>query len=622
MPLLIEGHPALTRQPSVLYEFFRRSAARWPDAVAVDVPPGVGRPGRTTVSYRELQRRSDQLSVAVRHFTGGEGTAAILLSRTTEQLYAAQLAVLQSGRAYVCLDPAFPDEQVEHIIADSGARVMLTDAAGHERLSRMGYPDTIIRVDRPLEWFAAPASAPVRLTPEGIAYIIYTSGTTGQPKGVMIAHHSISNLIESDLLEFGLGPGDRVAQGSSAAYDSSVEEVWMALSSGATVVVMDDNAVRLGPDVVPWLALERITVLCPPPTLLRAAACADPQAELPDLRLLYVGGEALPEDVADWWARGRRMVNGYGPTECTVTCLRHDVVPGQPIAIGLPVPGMWAFVVDENLQPVPDGQSGELCMAGAGLAVGYRNRPELNATKFPNHPSLGRIYRTGDLVNVGADGNLYYQGRIDSQVKLRGYRIELEAIEAYLARCVGVREAACCVQGEGAAETLAAHIVAVDPTQPPAPADLRARLRQALPPYMVPSLFGLARDLPRSASGKLCRTDLPPLPTGVTRGGGRHRKDDHSALDPAQQSIIAAVHKVLGSRRVGLDDDFFEDLGGSSLQAAMLISQPPDRFGNRVAGGTRPLRGADRQRTCPQGQCRRARAARRGGGAGFGGAPG
>jgi amino acid adenylation domain-containing protein len=314
----------------------------------------------------------------------------------------------------------------------------------------------------------------------------------------MIGHRGIANLIESDIWQFGLGPGDRVAQGSSAAYDSSVEEVWLAWASGATVVVMDDDTARLGPDLVPWLRQEKITVLCPPPTLLRASGCRDPQTELPDLRLLYVGGEALTEDVAQLWAPGRRMVNGYGPTECTVTCLRSDVVAGQPITVGRPVPGMRAWVLDEDLMPVPDGEPGELCMTGAGLALGYLNQPELTAAKFPDLPLLGRVYRTGDLVHAGPDGTLFYHGRIDSQVKLRGYRIELEAVEACLARCDGVREAACRVQGEGAAQALVAFVVASDPGRPPDPDELKARLAQSLPGYMVPSMFGTIAELPRA----------------------------------------------------------------------------------------------------------------------------
>jgi len=352
--------PRKAADPVLLHHFFEQSARRRPEAIAVDIPPSGGRP-RRTVTYRDLYRRSAAAARAVQQVVRRPGIVAILLSRTTEDLYLAQLGVLRAGSAYVCVDPSFPDEQLGHILGDAAPALLSTDRAGHERAARAGYTGAVQRVDGPAEPAERPVIAPA--APPGLAYVIYTSGTTGKPKGVLVGHEGVVNLIRSDAAEFGLGPGDRVAQGSSPAYDSSVEETWMAWACGATAVVMDDETARLGPDLVPWLREERITVLCPPPTLLRAAACEDPRRELPDLRLLYVGGEALPDDVAERWAPGRRMVNGYGPTECTVTCLRADVEPGKPIAIGKPVPGMQAWVLDEQLQPVKPGEQGELCMS-------------------------------------------------------------------------------------------------------------------------------------------------------------------------------------------------------------------------------------------------------------------
>ncbi|SFW82348.1 non-ribosomal peptide synthetase [Amycolatopsis australiensis] len=548
--------------PALLHHFFEQSARRRPAAIAVDLPPSGRRP-RRTVTYRDLHHRSAAVARAVQHAVRRPGIVAILLPRTTEDLYVAQLGVLRAGSAYVCLDPSFPDEQLGHILADAAPALLITDRAGHERATRAGYTGAVQRVDGS----AAPAAQPViaPAAPPGLAYVIYTSGTTGKPKGVLVGHPGVVNLIRSDVAEFALGPGDRVAQGSSPAYDSSVEEAWMAWACGATVVVMDDETARLGPDLVPWLRRERITVLCPPPTLLRATACEDPRRELPELRLLYVGGEALPDDVAERWAPGRRMVNGYGPTECTVTCLRADVEPGKPVVIGRPVPGMRAWVLDERLEPVRPGVPGELCMSGAGLALGYHGKPELTAEKFPQHPRLGRLYRTGDLVHAGPDGTLFYHGRIDSQVKLRGYRIELEAIEASLARFPGVREAACRVQGEGTSQVIAAHLVP-DGAMPDQAA-LKEHLRRALPAYMIPAVFGAAETLPRSAGGKLRRSDLPVLAT--TR---RHAAKTATGSE-TEKFIADALREVFETGEIGVDDDFFDDLGGSSLQAAMLISK-------------------------------------------------
>jgi non-ribosomal peptide synthetase-like protein len=547
--------------------FFEQAVARWPDAVAVDVPPGTGRLERQTITYTQLHQRAARLAAAIHDAVGAaERVVAILLPRTSALPYLAQLAVLTSGSAHVCIDVAFPDRQLSEILRDSRAALLLTDGHGARRARQTGYAGPVMRLDQPLP--PSTGRLPRPAAPEGIAYLIYTSGTTGRPKGIVIAHRSIANLVATDAAEFGLGPGDRVAQSSSMAYDSSVEEVWLALSSGAALVLLDDETVRLGPDLVPWLCRERITALCPPPTLLRTAGCTDPARALPDLRLLYVGGEALPDDVAERWGPGRRLVNGYGPTECTVTCLRCDVRPGLPVAIGRPVQGMQAWVLDESLRPVVPGRPGELCMAGAGLAMGYLNLPELTAAKFPEHPQLGRIYRTGDLVHLGEDGNFYYHGRIDSQTKLRGYRIELEAVEACLARCAGVREAACRVQGEGAAQALAAHIVPEDAARPPRADEVRRHVRRELPEYMVPGLFGVLDELPRNTGGKVRRADLPLLSADT-----RRRTGSPPVNDPVEASIARAAGEALRlSGDVPVDADFFTDLGGSSLQAALLVS--------------------------------------------------
>lgn len=563
--------------PTWLPEFFEHAARTWPDALAIDIPPGPTRPERTTLTYAALAEQVEALRTAIQDHVMGECIVAILLGRDTERLYVAQLAVLSAGAAYLCIDPSFPDEQVREILRDSAAVLLLTDAVGQARAELGEFPVQVHpvginpsqRVTSRPEGTRAKGGEP---KPAGmltaLAYVIYTSGTTGKPKGVLIEHRSIVNLVQSDLVEFGLGPGDRVAQGSSPAYDSSVEELWLALASGATVVAMDDDAARLGPDLVGWLQRERISVLCPPPTLLRTTGCESPAELLPALKLLYVGGEALPRDIADTWAKGRRLVNGYGPTECTVTALRGDVRVGEAITIGTPVPGLDAWVLDSALDQVADGSAGELCLGGVGLARGYHQRPELTAEKFIDHPALGRLYRTGDLVHRDpASGAFHYHGRMDSQVKLRGYRIELEAIETCLAACHGVREAACCVQGND----LAAFIVPEDASVPPTFDALRAALREALPSYMVPALFGVLSELPRSVGGKLKRDGLPLLSRGERPVGEREFVAPRTARE---RTLAAAVAQTLAlTGEVSVTDDFFQELGGTSLQAAQLISR-------------------------------------------------
>ena len=557
--------------PRLLQACFEAAAARWPEQLAVDVPPGPGRDQRHTATYAELAARAHTLAALLRPRLTRDAIVALHLCRDTPDLYAAQLAVLLAGGAWTCIDPTFPDDQVQAILDDAAPAAVLADAAGVARLQRL-HPGTDLLVDTAAYLATAPAAAPLAAAPwqdaQSLAYLIYTSGTTGKPKGVMIQQAGITSLVMGDLAEFGLGPGDRVAQGSSAAYDSSVEESWLALASGATVVVMDDAAARLGPDLVPWLQAERITVFCPPPTLLRATGCEDPATALPDLKLLYVGGEALPQDVADRWGQGRRLVNGYGPTECTVTALRTDIVPGAPITIGRPVPGLQAWVLDAALAEVTPGQPGELCIGGPGLARGYRNDAETTALKFIEHPVFGRIYRTGDLALRGPDGAHHYLGRMDTQVKLRGYRIELEAIEARLVEHMGVRAAACAVQGEGARQTLVGFFVPEDPGIVPLGEHLKAWLRLSLPAYMVPGYLAPLAELPVSVSGKLDRRSLPPVRTAgeALEPGEPPRDATEAALARAFREVLALVADA------PIHADFFSDLGGDSLGAAMVVS--------------------------------------------------
>jgi non-ribosomal peptide synthetase-like protein len=547
------------------------------------VPPGHLRPERLVLSYARLLERARAVAADLEGRAARDAVVAILLPREDPDLYAAQLGVLLAGAAFACLDPRQGDGLLSGVFAEMAPVAIFSDAAGARRVAGLptpGLPEATVVGD-----LMAGATREVRSVdpvatgrPGDLAYLIYTSGTTGRPKGVMIEHASIVNLVRSDMAEFGLGPQDRVAQCSSPAYDSSIEEAWLALAVGACLVLLDDDTVRLGPDLVPWLRSEGITVFCPPPTLLRTTGCRDPESELPRLRLLYVGGEALPQDLADTWARGRRMVNGYGPTECTVTVTRADVRPGEDVTIGRALPGSQAYVLDEGLAAVPDGESGELCIGGLSLARGYRGQEALTAERFPVHPRLGRLYRSGDLVRRREDGNLDYLGRIDAQVKLRGYRVELGAVETALAAQPGVRAAGCRLQGSGGGTLLAAHVLPADPARPPELGALREALRAGLPDYMVPTRLAHIAALPVNVSGKLDRAALPEIPAGAidARASSSARDPDAGLVPPgsaAEAAVRSAFATALGldTGDVGGGDDFFLDLGGDSLSAVAAV---------------------------------------------------
>ena len=548
--------------PALLHEFFLRATERAPDALAIDVPPGPGHPTRQQRTYAQLRDDARRVAAQLQPFAAADAIVAILLERDTCWLYAAQLGAGLAGCAYVGLEASFPDDHLRYVLGDAEARVVVTDAKGAQRLANL-LPDLVrICVEHLPADPATPLPPPPWLGPDSLAYVIYTSGTTGRPKGVMIEHGSIVALVAADLAEFGLGPGDRIAQGSSPAYDSSVEEVWLALAAGATVVPLDHETVRLGPDLVPWLQRERITVLCPPPTLLRTTGCDDPAVALPELRLVYAGGEALPQDLADRWARGRRFVNGYGPTECTVTVVRGEVREGEPVAIGWPVSGSTAHVLDAELGDVAAGEAGELCIGGRSLARGYLRQPELTTGKFVVHPRHGRLYRTGDRARRGAGGALFYEGRLDAQVKLRGHRIELEEVESRLAALPGVREVACAVQG---ADLLVAYVVPEVADAMLDGAALASALRQQVPAHMVPGHFERIAVLPTTVGGKL---DRKALPTVVREGGPALGA---TPGDELEAQVMAAFAAALRLERVGCDLDFF-DLGGDSVRAAGVVS--------------------------------------------------
>ena len=411
-------------------------------------------------------------------------------------------------------------------------------------------------------------------TKDELAYIIYTSGSTGRPKGVAVEQASICNFVRVASDIYGIQSTDRVYQGMTIAFDFSVEEIWVAWMVGATLVPKPGRSSMLGAELAEYLQEKRITALCCVPTLL-----ATLDEDLPDLRFLLVSGEACPKDLVMRWHRpGRRFLNVYGPTEATVTATWSVLDPDLPVSLGVPLPTYTAVIVDPaELRVLPRGETGEIGLAGVGLARGYVNRQDLTERAFvpdflgiENNPS-GRIYRTGDLGRVNDDGQLEYFGRIDTQVKIRGYRIELSEIESVLLQLPGIAQAV--VQTyepePGTVELAAYYTLRQDIAEIDAH-DLHRMLRTRLPGYMVPAYFEQLDAIPMMASDKVDRKRLPRPEHRISQAAAGSFTAPTTA---AEEALAAQLGAVLSLDKVSTDAHFFNDLGADSLLMARYCAR-------------------------------------------------
>ncbi|HEV3339815.1 MAG TPA: Pls/PosA family non-ribosomal peptide synthetase, partial [Pirellulales bacterium] len=549
----------------LLHQFFETQADHQPDQVALEC-------GGERLTYAQLDRAANRLAHWFRSQGVGRGSLVALWLPRSVDAYVALLAVLKAGAGYVPLDPDYPLERIEFVLADSGAAVLVTHSSlvGEDRQPG----PVVLRVDRsraalarflderlPRDRFQARS--------DDLCYVIYTSGSTGRPKGVEIEHRSACHLVRAEAELFKISASDRVFQGFSLAFDASVEELWLAWFAGATLVAGTKEMIHAGPALATLLTDAGVTVLSCVPTLL-----AMMDDDVPSMRLLILGGEECSAALVRRWCRpGRRMVNTYGPTEATVIATFADCDPARPVTIGRPLPNYYVYVVDDDLQAVASGQPGELLIGGIGLARGYLGRPDLTREKFIAHPladspACTRLYRTGDLVRFNDDGDLEFLGRIDGQIKLRGFRIEVGEIEAVLRETEGVRAAAVTVTKDAAGgQQLAAYLV-VDPQTNVDERAVVSRLRSRLPAYMVPATIDRLDNLPTLASGKLDRKRLP-----APRARQVAERDYVPPKNPIEQELAEAWQSVFGVERASTRDDFFLDLGGHSLLAARLVSR-------------------------------------------------
>ncbi|MFB7473601.1 amino acid adenylation domain-containing protein [Kitasatospora sp. NPDC056184] len=548
---------------------FAARAAAAPEAVAL-VAEG------TAYRYRDLARLVAHAAAALTRHGAGPGTlVGIALPRGRDQLVAV-LAVLAAGAAYLPLDPEYPAERLAFLRADSGLALRITrEPSAPGDLA----PAELAPVDA-----AAEPQLPAGPSPEHPAYVLYTSGSTGTPKGVEVPHGALANLLGSLRDHLGARPEDRWLGLTSLSFDISTVELLLPLITGGRVVLAPEGAHRDGPALLDLIAREEISHVQATPSGWRVLLEAGPDRALPGGLTALTGGEALPAPLAaDLAAATARLVNVYGPTETTVwSTLAEPAAPDGRVSIGAPLANTRAYVLDERLQPVPYGLPGELYLGGAGVAHGYRGRPGLTARRFlpdPYGPPGSRVYRTGDLVRRHPGGGLEFVGRADTQVKVRGHRVELGEIEARLAEHPAVAQAAATLHGPDGDRRLAAYLVPAGPAVP-APEELRAHLAATLPAAVLPGTYTVLDAFPLTPNGKLDRAALPEPAVGrpepVEAGPAGEPESD-----PTTAAVLAIWREVLRLDDLGPDEDFF-DLGGHSLLITAIAARIRQQLGVAV----------------------------------------
>ncbi len=571
-----DTHAEFLSSPCV-HESFAQQAARTPERPAVSSD-------RETWTYRELNERANRLAHYLRaRGVGPEVTVAICVSRSAAML-ACVLGVLKAGGAYVPLDASYPKERLAFMLADSGASLVLAEQKfAAELLSLSDARLIILDVDGPSIDAESDRDPLPSAAAGNLAYVIYTSGSTGKPKGVMVQHGSLANYIRAAGVAFEIVPPDRVLQFSSFSFDTSVEEIFTCLTSGATLVLRDGEVPKDPAAFLQECREKKVTVLDLPTAYwheLVAHLTSPDWATVSHLRLIIIGGDkALAERVVRW-RRGVgpriRLVNTYGPTEATIVAtmcdLSSDAANEQTIPIGRPIANTQAYILDQHLQPAIVRARGELYLGGAGIGRGYLGDPGLTAEKYVPDPFSttpgARLYRTGDAARWSNDGQIEFLERVDQQVKIRGHRIEPAEVETALRRHEAVRDAVVIAREEADHKrTLIAYVV-IDRDRETTSTKLRNFLADRLPKYLIPAIFTLLEELPRLPNGKIDRRALPAPAAGPSDPDGYFAPPRTFA----ERVLCDLWAKVLKLERVGITDNFFE-LGGDSILSIQVAAR-------------------------------------------------
>jgi len=538
---------------------FERQAARRPEAVALS--------GEYSLTYGELNARANKLARLLRaRGVGPEVRVAVLLRRSRDTI-TSLLAILKAGGVYIPLDPAYPRERLEHMLADASPHIVLTEAFATADLAP--HSARLVMIEETEGPLAAAdfenETPPINM--DQLAYVIYTSGSTGDPRGVMVSHGSLANAIHYFAQRCGVDENSHVSQMSSFSFDASALECYLALTTGAALCIAPSVSRSSASVLSAFLRQQRITVIgAITPALLQLMEPEDGAT----VRAINIGAEKCPADLADRWATGRLLLNCYGPTEATIDCVCGPCAVGEgDPPLGRPITNTKVYVLDPQMQPQPIGVVGELYVGGVAVARGYERRPGDTARAFVPDPFTGsgaRLYRTGDLARFRADGRLDFCGRGDRQVKIDGLRIELGDVEAALARHAGIAQVVVDVQSESK-RGLVAYFVPANRSAPSV-RELRDHLSAILPSSMIPSAFVELPELPITPNGKINRRVL----SEVTAAPVTLCDQVDEPQTTIEQKLAEIYREVLRIEKVGRDDNFFE-LGGRSLDVTRVMAK-------------------------------------------------
>jgi amino acid adenylation domain-containing protein len=575
-----------------IHTLFEAQVERTPDAVAVACPAsGAGHGSTHHLTYQELNRRSNQLAHHLRRLGLRPGVRAGICIERSVELIIGVLGILKAGAAYVPLDPTYPKQRLAFMLESAQALVVVTRQALVESIPKRRSQVVCLDTDLDLIAQPSPANPTCRVTTDDLLYVIYTSGSTGQPKGAGVYHRGFANLVHWFVSEFEIVFHDRVLIISSLSFDLTQKNIFAPLITGGALYLFASN--HYDPGIILRLMYDHaITLLnCTPSTFYPLVAQIDMTCARTDsLRYVFLGGEPIAVSRMRNWITAQAcktiIVNTYGPTECTDIVAFYRLNDPErfletAVPIGKPILNTKLYILDKDLAFLPAGAVGELCVAGAGVGSGYLNDCAQTAVTFvPNPFDDGpgtRLYRTGDLVRYLADGNITFLGRIDDQVKLRGFRIALGEIETVLAQHAAVQACVVVAQADGSGDQRLVAYLVPQPEQVPNITDLRQFLHARLPEYLVPSAFVFLAALPLTASGKLDRRALP----APWRALPMLEQTFVAPRTPLEQLLAALWRDLLGLEAVGVHDSFFE-LGGNSIQAALFANRLQTLLGEVV----------------------------------------